>query len=97
MDFVRIKKKFLVFLLMIFIFTACGRKGNIDNVYIPDRKVSEIFSDKDIEAAYVILSSFDVDSSGGDGSLDPDSTYDDWEWILIRNEGGEWEHAAHGY
>lgn len=49
------------------------------------------------DEAIVLLSSFDVDSSGGDGSLNPDSTYDDWNWILIRNHDGEWEHADHGY
>lgn len=32
----------------------------------------------------VLLSSFDVDSSGGDGSLNPNSTYNDWKWILVR-------------
>lgn len=47
--------------------------------------------------AIVILSSFDVDSSGGDGSLNPDSTYNDWKWILVRNDGGDWEHVDHGY
>ena len=47
--------------------------------------------------AIVILSSFDVDASGGDGSLNPNSTYKDWGWVLIRNDGGEWEHATHGY
>lgn len=51
----------------------------------------------DADEAIVILSSFDVDSSGGDGSLNPDSTYDDWNWILIRNDGGAWEHVDHGY
>lgn len=51
----------------------------------------------DADEAIVILSSFDVDSSGGDGSLNPDSTYDDWNWILIRNHGGDWEHVDHGY
>ena len=45
----------------------------------------------------VLLSSFDVDSSGGDGSLNPDSTYDDWMWILVRTNGGKWEHVDHGY
>lgn len=49
------------------------------------------------DEAIVLLSSFDVDSSGKDGSLNPDSTYDDWNWILIRNDGGDWEHADHGY
>lgn len=45
----------------------------------------------------VLLSSFDVDSSGGDGSLNPDSTYTDWNWILVRTNGGKWRHVEHGY
>ena len=45
----------------------------------------------------VLKSSFDVDSSGGDGSLNPNSTYDDWMWILVRTDGGEWKHVDHGY
>ena len=49
------------------------------------------------DEAIILYSSFDVDSSGGDGSLNPNSTYDDWQWILIRNANGEWRHADHGY
>lgn len=49
------------------------------------------------DEAIVILSSFDVDSSGGDGSFNPNSTYDNWNWILIRNGGNNWEHVDHGY
>lgn len=45
----------------------------------------------------VLLSSFDVDESGGDGSLNPNSTYSDWNWILVRDTGGKWEHVDHGY
>ena len=45
----------------------------------------------------VLLSSFDVDSSGGDGSLDPNSTYSDWNWVLVRTSGGQWQHVDHGY
>ncbi|MGI6145722.1 MAG: hypothetical protein GX092_06515 [Clostridia bacterium] len=45
----------------------------------------------------VLLSSFDVDSSGGDGSLNPNSTYDGWNWILVRNTDGQWRHVDHGY
>jgi len=37
------------------------------------------------ENVIVLLSDFDVDSSGGDGSLNPDATYSDWIWILIRD------------
>lgn len=49
------------------------------------------------DEAIFLYSSFDVDSSGGDGSLTPDSTYEDWNWWLVRNEGGNWEHVDHGY
>lgn len=51
----------------------------------------------DVDEAIVILSSFYVDSSGGDGSFNPNSTYDYWQWILIRNTGGDWECVSHGY
>ena len=36
----------------------------------------------------VLVSSFDVDNSGGDGSLNPNSTYRNWKWILVRSNGG---------
>ena len=49
------------------------------------------------DEAIILYSSFDVGSSGGDGSLNPNSTYDDWQWILIRNANGAWRHADHGY
>ncbi len=45
----------------------------------------------------VLLSSFKVDSSGGDGSLNPNSTYKDWSWILVRTGNGKWVHVDHGY
>lgn len=52
----------------------------------------------DEEEAIVLLSSFDVDSSGGpDRTLNPDSTYTDWMWILVRSSGGPWKHVDHGY
>ncbi len=49
------------------------------------------------DEAIVLISSFDVDSSGGDGPLNPNSTYDGWMWILVRSDGGEWRHVDHGY
>ena len=39
------------------------------------------------DEAIIILSSYDKDSS----------MYDDYQFILIRNDGGDWEHATHGY
>ena len=49
------------------------------------------------EAAIILVSSFDVDASGGDGSLNPNSTYTGWQWILVRSANGTWEHRDHGY
>lgn len=51
----------------------------------------------DTDEAIVLYSDFDVDSSGGDGSLAPNSTYEDWQWILVRDNDGKWRHATHGY
>lgn len=45
----------------------------------------------------VLVSTFDVDESGGDGSLNPNSTYTDWNWILVRKNDGKWKHVDHGY
>ena len=49
------------------------------------------------DEAIVLHSSFDVDASGGDGSLNPNSTYNNWQWVLTRNEGGEWVLRTWGY
>ena len=51
----------------------------------------------DADEVIVLLSSFDVDSSGGDGSLNANSTYENWNWILVRENGGQWRHVDHGY
>lgn len=50
----------------------------------------------DAEEAMVLYSDFDVDSSGGDGSLNPNSTYTDWSWVLVRENGGAWKIATWG-
>lgn len=50
------------------------------------------------ENVIVLLSNFDVDSSGGDGSLNPNSTYSDWNWILIRDsKTSNWKVDDWGY
>ena len=44
-----------------------------------------------------ILLVFSLSAFGGDGSLNPNSTYSDWNWILVRTNGGHWQHVDHGY
>ena len=49
------------------------------------------------EEGIVLYSSFYVDASGGDGSLNPNSTYTKWQWVLTRDAGGEWVLRTWGY
>ena len=50
------------------------------------------------ENVIVLFTKFDVDSLGGDGSFEPDSTYDDWQFILIRDDmKDDWKIDSWGY
>jgi len=49
------------------------------------------------EEAIVLLSTFEVGERGGDGSLNPNSTYEGWGWVLIRNKGESWKLKTWGY
>lgn len=73
----------------------------LTKLYYPGDSFSDVFDEwakqYDADEAIVIYSDFEVDSSGGDGSLEPNSTYKDWNWILVRDSGGKWRHVDHGY
>ena len=63
-----------------------------------DSKNSQGWADKyDADEAIVLISSFDVDSSGPEKWLNPNYTYTEWHWILVRTAGGRWQHVSHGY
>ncbi len=50
------------------------------------------------DEAIILVSNFKVDSSGGDGSLNPNDTYTNWQWILVRKEGSSsWILKTWGY
>ena len=52
----------------------------------------------DQEETMILLANFKVDSNGGDGSLNPDDTYRDWQWILVRDKGSKkWKLVTWGY
>lgn len=68
--------------------------------YLGDDKLDDWqeFADRNnAEDVIVLVSTFEVDASGGDGSLNPNSTYANWKWILVRTDGGKWTHVDHGY
>lgn len=48
------------------------------------------------EEAIVLVSSFDVDGSGDSPALNPNSTYNNYRWILTRS-GGAWTLQTWGY
>ncbi|MCP1100854.1 hypothetical protein M2454_000062 [Aequitasia blattaphilus] len=68
----------------------------LTELYYPGDTYLDEYKDWDSAEVIVILSSFDVNSFAGDG-FNPNSTYSDWSWVLIRNESGDWEHFDHGY
>lgn len=49
------------------------------------------------DESIILFSSFDADSSGGDGGFNPDDTYSNWQWILIRDKSSIWELKEWGY
>ena len=49
------------------------------------------------EKAIVLISSFYVSKHGGDGSLNQDHTYENWQWILTQSGNGDWNVKNYGY
>lgn len=85
--------------LAYFMFNFSGCK--LTEIYYAGDEYSDEFSEwakqYNADEAIILLSTFDVDFTGGDGSLEPNSTYEGWNWILVRSGNGNWEHVDHGY
>lgn len=60
------------------------------------KAASEWAEQYDAEEAIVLVSSFDVDGSGDSPALNPNSTYENYQWILTRSGGG-WTLQTWGY
>ena len=79
------------------VFEGCTLK---EITYLGDEKNDgwkEFAERNNADDVIVLVSTFDVDASGGDGSLNPNSTYTNWKWILVRTDNGKWKHVDHGY
>ncbi len=62
------------------------------------QKVSDQWAEQyNAEEAIVLYSTFDVDPSGINPSLNPGQTYENWSWVLTRNGGGWWTLQTWGY
>lgn len=67
-----------------------------------DEEVSAKYSDEwaetyDAYEAIVLLSSFRTDENGGKGNLNPDYTYERFQWVLTRSRWGGWKIQTAGY
>ena len=72
----------------------------IEISYLGDDKLDDWqeFADRNnADDVIVLVSSFKVDDSGASPSLNPNSTYTNWKWVLVRDNGGRWRHVDHGY
>ncbi len=49
------------------------------------------------EEVIVLTSHFTVSSYAKDKSLNLNSEYTNWNWILIRDKNESWQHIDHGY
>ena len=72
--------------------TAIGYIGDDQREY-----VEGFAAQYGVDEAIVLVSDFEVGSSGGDGALNPNETYRNYRWILLREKDGSWSHADHGY
>ena len=68
--------------------------------YLGDERLKNYqeFADRNnADDVLVLTSDFYVAPTGAHGSLNADSTYSDFKWILVRNKGEDWKHVDHGY
>lgn len=72
------------------------QSNNAVEEYLKERKGS--VNSADAENVIVLLSNFNVNFLGGDQGFNPNSTYSNWNWILIRDsKTGKWKVDEWGY
>lgn len=59
-------------------------------------RFNEVAERRNYDEAMIILSTIETGSSGENG-FSPNSTYPCWEFILVRNAGGDWKVVDAGY
>lgn len=73
----------------------------LNEIYYAGDEYTKGFTDwaarNDASEVIVLLSSFRAENPRSDSALNSRFTYDDWNWILVRENGGEWKHVDHGY
>ena len=69
-----------------------------------EQEIEEIESKEELEneennqELIVVLSTFDTDEKGGDGGFNPNDTYANWQWYLVKTaDKKSWEIINWGY
>ena len=67
---------------------------------VENRFADEIsrYATEEKQELIVLLSTFNTDEKGGDGSFNPNDTYANWQWHLVRTaDKKSWEIITWGY
>ena len=65
--------------------------------YIGDEKQKLMEEYAEQYGGEVIVMVSDFETGADAGTLNANSTYRNYQWILLRDEDGGWSHADHGY
>lgn len=71
----------------------------LEITYVGDEKNNDYFdwaNRNNKEEVIVLISNFETNSFCSD-TLNPNSEYKGWNWILVRNKNENWKHIDHGY
>lgn len=66
-----------------------------------DAKLEASFGEWADQAGYdeglVLVSDIQVEDDYEEGNLEPGTVLKNWQWILVRKEGGKWHYYTSGY
>ena len=63
-----------------------------------EKKFAKEYHKENNQELIVVLSAFDTDEKGGDGGFNPNDTYADWQWHLVKTaDKKSWEIINWGY
>ena len=76
---------------------CCMRNFRCGSSPCIDRKQRKYLKENNQELI-VVLSIFDTDEKGGDGGFNPNDTYANWQWYLVKTaDKKSWEIINGGY
>lgn len=89
-----VTKKFykIILCLLLIMCVGCQRKEiKVRTIY------SDIYTEEEIQEAIVLKTNFHTNYFAWKIGLNSNCDYEDYQWILIRNNNGKWKHVDGGY